>query len=178
MTTVAARPLTPDERDAALRWKLGHHVFHVLLVAMNSRLEDAIGHLEAGEWRPAVAALDDLSRLYDAATASMRYAADFRPEAYESFVRPSMMPPFASPGFSGSFNQEHELMLAGVLGLRSYMKQRSSRLPDQVVVAWERLWEAQRANRDNHMFVCRRFVAEGRSLLMEFFRRQREADRR
>jgi hypothetical protein len=58
------------------------------------------------------------------------------------------------------------------------MKQRSSRLPDQVVVAWERLWEAQRANRDNHMFVCRRFVEEGRSLLMDFFRKQREADRR
>lgn len=178
MTAVVANGLSPGRRDAALRWKLGHHTFHVILVAMNSRLEEAMGHLQAGRWRPAVTALDDLSRLYEAATATMRYAADFDPDEYESFVRPSMMPPFVSPGFSGAFNQEHERMLAGVLALRSFMKERRSRLPDQVVVAWERLWEAQRANRDNHMFVCRRFVAEGRSLLMEFFRRQREADRR
>jgi tryptophan 2,3-dioxygenase len=178
VTAVVTRPLSPTERDAALRWKLGHHTFHVLLVAMNTRLEEASRHLEAGAWPAAVVALDDLSRLYDGATAVMRYAADFRPEEYDSFVRPSMMPPFVSPGFSGAYNREHERMLAGVLALRSFMKQRRSRLPDQVVVAWERLWEAQRANRDNHMFVCRRFVAEGRSLLMEFFRKQREADRR
>jgi hypothetical protein len=174
---VTAGPPPAPVAAAALRWKLGHHAFHVLLVAMNTRLDEAIAALEAGDWRTAVRAMDDLSRLYDGATATMRYAADFGREEYEGVVRPSMMPPFASPGFSGVFNRDHELMLAGVLRLRAFMKERRSRLPDQVTVAWERLWGAQRANRHNHMFVCRSFVDEGRSLLMEFFRARREAER-
>lgn len=174
---MSATPPPARVVEATLRWKLGHHAFHVLLVAMNTRLEQAITALDAEDWRTAVRALDDLSRLYDGATATMRYAADFRREEYEDVVRPSMMPPFASPGFSGVFNRDHELMLAGVRLLRSYMKERRSRVPDQVSVAWDRLWDAQRTNRHHHMFVCRSFVEEGRSLLIEFFRIRREAER-
>lgn len=178
MTAVAVHALTPAERDAALRWKLGHHAFHVLLVAMNTRVHEAEAGLAAHDWRAAVRSLRDLTELYDAATATMHYTSSFRRDEYESFVRPSMMPPFVSPGFSGVFNQEHEQMLDGVKRLRSFMKERRSRLPDQVVVAWERLWEAQRTNRNSHMLVCRKFVDEGQSLLMEFFRERRESERR
>jgi hypothetical protein len=177
VSPVATRDVPAPVLDAALRWKLGHHAFHVLLVTMNTRLDEAFARLEEGDWRRAVRVLDELSRLYDAATSTMTYAADFDRQEYESLVRPSMMPPFASPGFSGVFNRDHEVMLGGVRQLRTFMKERRSRLPDQVTVAWERLWEAQRANRDNHMLVCRTFVDEGRSLLMEFLRARREEER-
>lgn len=175
MTTAVDRP-SSAQRYAVLRWKLGHHVFHVLLVTMNTRLNEAISRLEAEEWEATRAALLDLARLYDAATAAMRYAADFSSMQYKQLIRPSMMPPFASEGFSGVHNTEHATMLAGVRTLRRLYKKVRADAPEPVHLAWQRLVEAQRANQNNHMYVCRRFVAEGTSLLQRHYSRQRESD--
>ena len=178
MSVVEATRLSPSQRVAVKRWKLGHHTFHVLLVAMNTKLEAIHERLEEERWDAAAAAILDLARLYDAATAAMRYTSDFRREHYETLLRPSMMPPFASPGFSGVFNREHALMLAGVRTIRVYVKEREERLPAQVMAAWERLRDAQQANVDNHMLVCRRFVDDGVSLLKEYFDQRKEAESR
>ena len=105
--------------QALLRWKLGHHAFHLHLAAMNTLLADADRFAESARWSELADALDRLRILYDGATATMRYAADFSPDMYERLIRPSMAPPFTSPGFSGTLNLEHELMLDQLRELRA-----------------------------------------------------------
>ena len=117
-----------------------------------------------------------LAAHYDSATAAMRYTSDFRPIEYETLLRPSMMPPFSSPGFSGVFNREHAAMMAGVRQIRAYMKDHEEGVPELVESAWERLREAQQTNVDSHMLVCRKFVEDGVSLLKEFFDQRKEAE--
>jgi hypothetical protein len=164
--------LTPVQQIAIRRWKGGHHAFHVLLVAMNTRLDQASGLLDAGDYDAATPLLDELARLYRAATALMRYASDFRAADYETLVRPSMMPPFASPGFSGLANQDHAIMLDRMARLRAAVT-RDEKASERVRAAGARLTLAQKDNRASHMLVCRRFVPDGQSLLREFFRQRR-----
>ena len=45
--------LTRSQELAVRRWKGGHHAFHVLLVAMNTRLDQAAELLDAGRRRGA-----------------------------------------------------------------------------------------------------------------------------
>jgi hypothetical protein len=163
------------QRLAVRRWKFGHHTFHVLLVAMNTRLDDVAAMLEDEDWDAASAAMLDLARLYQAATAAMRYASDFDPADYETLLRPSMMPPFASPGFSGVFNQEHATMMAGVRSARIAMQDLED-APEHLQAAWQRLRDAQQENVEHHMLVCRRFVEDGESLLKEFLDQRKEAE--
>jgi hypothetical protein len=176
VSVLEATRLSPSQRVAVRRWKRGHHAFHVLLVGMNTLLDRIARLLEEEEWDEAGAAMLDLARLYDAATAAMRYTSDFPRVEYETLLRPSMMPPFASPGFSGVFNGEHALMLAGVRHIRAWVTEREERVPEPVSAAWERLREAQQTNVDHHMLVCRKFVDDGVSLLKEFFDQRKEAE--
>jgi hypothetical protein len=120
----------------------------------------------------------ELARLYDAATAAMRYTAAFPRTEYQSLIRPSMMPPFASSGFSGVHNVEHATMLAGLRALRSLYRSRRAEAPDTVPAAWRSLLDAQRRNRHNHMYVCQQFVDNGHSLLQAHFARGTASMRR
>jgi hypothetical protein len=157
--------------QAVLRWKLGHQLFHLHLAAMNGLLVQAGHALETARWPELEAAFDKLTVLYDAATSTMRYAADFSQELYERVIRPSMAPPFMTPGFSGVLNIEHERMLTSLTTLRRGFKaaDRAGGVPGDVRGAATRLWSAQSRNRRHHIFVCEKFVPEGKSLLSEFF---------
>jgi hypothetical protein len=169
----------PGAGQAVLRWKLGHQLFHLHLAAMNTLLVDAREALESARWSELTECLEQLRVLYDAATATMRYASDFSPGTYERLIRPSMAPPFLSPGFSGLLNLEHEQMLDRFRVLRRHLKQmqRAGGIPAAVGEAGARLWSAQSRNRKNHVLVCEKFVPEGKSLLNQFFRAQQEAAR-
>ena len=173
--TAVLEQLSSDQRDAVHRWKFGHHVFHIFLASMNTRLVEAISRLEAQKWDEARVVLVDLALLYHAATAAMFYASDFPKTEYERLIRPSMMPPFASQGFSGVFNPEHVLMLDGMATLRRRYKEMGDLAPEDVRVAWRKLVDAQRRNRRNHMKVCRHHVEGGESLLRQHFADQQEA---
>ncbi|MBE1501829.1 hypothetical protein H4696_008929 [Amycolatopsis lexingtonensis] len=161
----------PGLDTAVRRWKIGHQLFHLHLTAMNSLLEDATAALDSGRWAELAALFDELRMLYDAATATMRYAADFPKELYERIIRPSMAPPFTSPGFSGSLNTDHEQMLDRLRDLRRRVKplRRRGGLPDAAHEAAGRLLAAQSRNRRHHVLVCTRFVPEGTSLLQAYF---------
>jgi hypothetical protein len=168
----------PGADTALLRWKLGHQLFHLHLAAMNTLLVDARGSLESARWVELTEALDQLRVLYDAATSTMTYAADFSPEMYEQLIRPSMAPPFMSPGFSGVLNTEHDQMTDRLRGLRRRFKElkRTGRVPEAVAEASARLWAAQSRNRRNHLLVCERFVPDGTSLLNDYFRSKETDD--
>jgi len=172
-----ASELLPTQRDAVRRWKLGHHIFHILLVVMNTKLDDILELLGHQDWDAATAALSDLARLYEAATSSMRYTSDFGRLQYEGLIRPSMMPPFASPGFSGVFNVEHAVMRDRLKRLRAAMRSLERLAPERTLAAWEQLQDAERANCDSHALICHKFVDDGVSLLRDFFRQRKEPRR-
>jgi hypothetical protein len=167
--TSAVDRLTVAQRDAVTRWKLGHHVFHLLLATMNTRLDAAVAQLEARQWQAAGTSLLGLARLYDAATAVMRYTSAVPRSEYHALIRPSMMPPFAGEGFSGVYNPEHVTMLTALRALRSLYRNRRAEAPEPVHAAWRRLLDAQRLNRHNHMYVCQQFVDSGQSLLQAYY---------
>lgn len=166
--------LSSAQQTAIRRWKLGHHAFHLYLLAMNTELPVALQRMERKEWAELGMSLRRLTTLYDAATASMKYAADFDPNEYEALIRPSMSPPFLSPGFSGEQNQDHSTMLHLMTRVQSTMKKllRDSRImdiPQDVRVAATSLWSAQSRNRRHHVLVCEAFVPGGGSLLKDYF---------
>ena len=173
---------TPTHQDPGasiptVRWKRGHQAFHLYLVAMNGVLNDALLALDAGEQSALTASLRDLAVLYDAATAGMKYAADFATEDYETVVRPSMMPPFVNPGFSGLLNRDHAVMLNQLRSLRtqlvSTLGREQSEWPPAASAAMQAVRVAQQRNRAHHMLVCRKFVSDGVSLLRDFYANQR-----
>ena len=154
------------------RWILGHQTFHVQLVAMLSVLERCRQSLEVGARPVLVRSLADLRRLLDASTANMIYTASFSPHYYEQVVRPSMMPPHLSPGFSGQLSLEHRLMMDEFKNLAVALRNRwgdRSRWPAEVAQAWKEVAQAIRHNRRHHGLVCQRFVPDGSSLLQDFF---------
>lgn len=166
-----------DERTAVTRWKLGHHAFHLYLVAMNTVLEDALGAAKSADWAPLARSLREFTVLLDATTASMKYASDFPPRLYDDLVRPSMMPPFLSPAFSGELNREHELMLDGLKELRRHLKAAASagsEPPGEVTEALSDLRSATARNRRYHMLVCEKHVEGGVSLVRDFYENDEE----
>lgn len=163
--------LTTAQVNALRRWKLGHHAFHLYLVAMNSLLEVTLVAATRRAWDEVPVRLETLARLYHAATAGMKYASSFSTDAYATFIRPSMSAPFVNQGFSGQLNREHALMLEGFGRLRRTLRGvvADGDAPDEVVTAANALWEAQRRNRRHHMLVCKRFVPDGVSLLQRMY---------
>lgn len=173
--------LTDRQRQAVRRWKLGHHAFHLYLLAMNTELPQAQEHLRSHRWEDLVATFRRLTVLYDAATASMKYAADFDPREYESLIRPSMSPPFLSPGFSGEQNDDHAVMLDLMRQTRVAVKDvlrhpGQEPVPQEVRDAAQHLWAAQSRNRRHHMLVCDKFVPDGGSLLKDYFASESPAE--
>lgn len=176
--TRPAPTMPPGGDKAVLRWKLGHQMFHLHLATMNTLLSDAEAALASARWSELTETFDQLTIVYDAATATMRYSVDFGPELYDELIRPSMIPPFASPGFSGVLNLEHEQMTRRLQALRKRFKERSRTggPPPSARESATRLWTAQSRNRRNHILVCERFVPGAVSLLSEFFQSRDETD--
>lgn len=177
MSTSTQPSLAPEHLVAITRWKRGHQSFHIQLTVINTLIEESLQAVEADEYTRLVRSLRLLRVLYDAATAGMKYAADFPRESYVDFVRPSMMPPFMSPGFSGVLNTEHNQMVEGLKQLsqnlcRKLGKQRSEWYPE-VAEAWKALGEAQVRNQNSHSLVCHKFVETGTSLLKQFYKRKK-----
>jgi hypothetical protein len=178
----AASQAPPPVVTAVRRWKLGHQVFHIQLVVMTTLFAEAAGLIRANGTKGSPGAdgvaevclvLRKLRGLFDAATANMVYASSFPPETYRQLIRPSMAPPYVSPGFSGLLSREHAAMLltwkqfreaaAAVLGPRR------DRWPEELRQELAALQRAVETNQQNHVRVCSRFVPAGGSLLSEFF---------
>lgn len=168
----AAEPLDPDlDLAAAGRWILGHQTFHIQLVAMLSVLDLCRQYLVADDRPLLVRSLGDLRTLFDASTANMVYTANFSPVLYAQAVRPTMIPPFLSPGFSGQLSREHHLMMEDLVHLGQALRARwggDEARPAEVAEAWRQVEKAIHRNRKHHGLVCQRFVPGGSSLLIEF----------
>lgn len=167
---------TPAPRTALDRWQLGHHAFHIQLVAMITLLDELCGRPIPGDERT-VTLLIDLAALFGAATASMKYASSFDSSAYEGSIRPTMTPPAFKPGFSGLLNVEHERMKAALAPVPRMLDERfgpdSTSWEPPIRDAWDDLVVAHRELYRHHGLVCRRLVSAGPSLLRIHGRRPR-----
>lgn len=162
-------------KQAVLRWKQGHQVFHVLLVVMNTVLETSMDSVKHRDWSCVSSSLERLTVLFNTSTATMKYSADFPRSHYEDLIRPSMMPPFLSPGFSGQLNTEHNVMLENFQSLRTMLMSELGQVqqwPADLKRAWTSLVKSQAYNRKHHGLVCQKFVDGGTSLLREFYANQ------
>lgn len=172
MSTANQQSLLAARDHAITRWKRGHHAFHIQLTVINTLVEKSLAAIQAGDYSMLVQTLHHLRILYDAATASMKYAAEFPREMYEDFLRPSMMPPFLSPGFSGTLNTEHNVMVNLLKHLAQDLDAalgKKERWPPEITQAWAALVQAQHRNRNNHSLICHKFVDDGVSLLKRFY---------
>ncbi|WP_019808821.1 hypothetical protein [Saccharomonospora halophila] len=171
-TTMPVRtPTHGEDSVAARRWKLGHHLFHHMLSLMNSHADGIASALDEPDPVTVGLLVEELTVLYDSATATMHYASSFPISAYAETVRPSMEPPWMPPGFSGVFNREHETLLSSLTGLKPRLRGRTAErsLPADVKTASRALWKAQSRNRREHKMICERFVPGGGSLLQDYF---------
>lgn len=156
------------ESSALVRWRLGHHAFHLHLVVINTVLSRASRSCTRRRWTDLATDLERLRVLFDGASATMHFAADFDTDDYHRVVRPSMEPPFLSPGFSASFGQEHVVMLRRTRRLHRLLRAAEATegiLPGDVPTACRRLRQAEARIRREHHLICRRLVPEGGSLL-------------
>ncbi|MGK5731969.1 hypothetical protein [Streptomyces sp. URMC 124] len=157
------------------RWKLGHQLFHLLLTTMNSTCDDTLAAVGEEQWASVRHGLERLRTLYDAATAAMAYASDFPASAYTHDVRPTMEPPFAAPGFSGTLNQEHRVLTERTHALKAALGNLSAPAPLLAAIRHEEalLRAARRRNRKAHAAICERCVPDGASLLYQHTTGQR-----
>jgi hypothetical protein len=181
MSPATAVELSDLDLFTAGRWILGHQTFHVQLVAMLSVLDLCQRCLAADDQPLLVRCLGDLRMLFDASTANMIYTASFSPELYTKAVRPTMMPPFLSPGFSGQLSREHGLLMEDLGHLGQALQTRwggGEAWPVEVAEAWRQIEAAIQRNRQHHGLVCQRFVPGGSSLLIEFLAARAKAQGR
>ncbi len=158
-----------EEAAALVRWKEGHQALHVYLVTINTVIYHTETAVKDNDQPRIFACLGRLTALYDAATATMQYSADFPPQLYENVVRPSMAPPMLSPGFSGKLNTEHRLMVASFKRLSRTLRgsygRDTSRWPREISQQWAAVQLARTANLKRHDLICSQFVSAGPSLL-------------
>lgn len=169
------REATPtDVKTPVLRWKVGHHLFHLLLSLMNSGSDEVIAAFNSSDWDTASSSLLELATLLDSSTATMHYASDFPRSSYEEIIRPSMEPPWMPPGFSGVFNQDHAILRDNLKKIR--LAARDSDTTDECQQALKTLWRTQSRNRRDHRMICEQFVPGGDSLLQQHFNKNNEGD--
>ena len=144
-----------------LRWRLGHHLFFVLVQALVIAHDRIVGAASAAE---VATELVHGTALFDGAQAAMHLTAHMTPADYDT-VRETMKPPNVGPRFSGLDSPDHAALiaiarLAGpiVMGLKAHPSLRAA--IDEYRGALNRLYDA-------HARVCEHCVPSGPSLLGE-----------
>jgi hypothetical protein len=111
---VEARPrgLVMTEESAFLRWRVGHQLYFVVIQSLAVAVSCAMRAAQEDDEAAVVDALALASLCADAAGASMRFASELPPPVYVERVRPTMLPPHVSPGFSGFQTRDHRRLVA------------------------------------------------------------------
>lgn len=142
------------------RWKLGHHVFFILIQALIVAHERLAAALARGYVAAAQAAFALLTCLLRGTVTAFRYTADFTSEDYEHIVRPTMAPPFLKDGFTGFFSADHVYLLRCIKLLRLSPQTLNPELGE----AYQLYLQTLDTMYEAHAYVCERFVGPGKSL--------------
>jgi hypothetical protein len=145
---------SPASFNPIHRWRLGHQIFATLthgLIFSLQVFETASNETDARQARKALLLSADLLM---ASAGAFRFTTDFPSEAYRDVVRPSMMAPNVSDGFSGLLSVDHRHLIAVLTRLRPLMSAAAVRFAAEHA----RLTAALNQVYDDHKFVCARFV--------------------
>jgi hypothetical protein len=95
------------EEEALYRWKLGHHIFNILLIFATHALSDCANAAESDE---CIVHLDRAATIFRGTTSAMWFAEAFPRDLYASCVRPTMIAASGrQSGFSGTDNLDFRL---------------------------------------------------------------------
>jgi hypothetical protein len=140
--------------NSLARWRIGHHLFFILIQGLVLALRRFEFALEVGSTQDAASRLESATSLLWASAIAMRFAGDFDPDEYNYDVRPTMAPPQVPDGFSGLLSQDHHVMIEILKRLRPVFAAPPlglERSRDRFVAALDSAYRC-------HIFVCRRFA--------------------
>jgi hypothetical protein len=148
-----APPLLRWHMDPHRRWRVGHQVFFVLTQCVIVALQSFQSALAEEDIAAARRNLRLVARLFNGSAAAFVFTAEFSAGQYENGVRPSMEPPFVSPGFSGLLSPDHLYMVKLFARLRPVLRE----LPAELAPEHRAFVRALGTVYESHKYVCRRF---------------------
>lgn len=158
-STAPSEPLI----DALHRWKIGHHVFFVLIQALllsHTRLAVALDQKDGPAAREAFSIS---TKLWWGTAAAFRYTADFPATDCQNLLRPSTSPPFLMEWFSSFFSSDHAYLIRALKLLQPSLRA----LPPEFSQDHRWYLQALDATYEAHACGCETFVGEGHSLRAE-----------
>ncbi len=149
-------PAADCKFEPVRRWRIGHHVFLVLIQSLVVSFNCFGNMIRAGNLSEAKTLLKLATRLMFGSASALRFAGDFRGEQYENQVRPSMMPPNLEPGFSGLQSMDHQYLTKSLANLKPIF----TNLDPCLQAQHAQFTRAFEVTYDAHKFVCARFRGE------------------
>ncbi|GAA3815985.1 hypothetical protein GCM10022226_40910 [Sphaerisporangium flaviroseum] len=158
---VSEPPLLRWHMDPHRRWRVGHQVFFVLTQCVIVALQSFRSALAEEDLAAARRNLRLVTRLFNGSAAAFVFTSEFSAGQYENGVRPSMEPPFVSPGFSGLLSPDHLYMVKLFARLRPVLRA----LPAELAPDHRAFVRALGTVYESHKYVCRRFGGDTGSSL-------------
>jgi len=153
---------------AFYRWKVGHHFFDLCTIFCGDALRDAQAALAERNENAAVAALALADSFLRGTTAAMWYAGDFPANLYRDCVRPSMIMPGKTSGFSGDQNADYNRMKDAKDQLKKFLRQAYgptlAGLSPQARTAFMNFHEADIEDSEHHLIIAAHKVGTDQSL--------------
>ncbi len=150
-------------KDALKRWISGHHYFMTIIQGEIYCTNNALKYLQDNCFDKAKEYLSLLVTLMEGAEGALKFTGEFDENAYQNFIRPTLIPPNAPPGMSGLRWRDHEFLVRNLINLKPFFKNANDRIKDEVLklkVALGKVYDA-------HKNVCKSFVHENTSLRSE-----------
>lgn len=157
-----------NETVAFYRWKVGHHFFDLCTIFCGDTLGQAHTAIADGDEPRAVEQLALADAYLRGTTAAMWYAADFPANLYRDSIRPSMIMPGKTSGFSGDQNADYNRMKDAKDQLKEFLCQRYgpdlSGLPPRLLRAFMQFHEADIEDNEHHLIIAAHKVGMDQSL--------------
>ena len=153
---------------AFYRWKVGHHFFNLCTIFCGDALRDAQAALAGGDENAAVTTLALADSFLRGTTAAMWYAGDFPANLYRDAVRPSMVMPGKTSGFSGDQNADYNRMKDAKDRLKKFLRQGYgpdlAGLSPRLLRAFMQFHEADIEDSEHHLIIAAHKVGTDQSL--------------
>ena len=153
---------------AFYRWKVGHHFFDLCTIFCGDALRRAYTAIAQGDESAALEQLALADSLLRGTTAAMWYAGDFPANLYRESVRPSMVMPGKSSGFSGDQNADYNRMKAAKDRLKEFLCQNYgptlAAMPARLRSAFMNFHEADIEDSEHHLIIAAHKVGTDQSL--------------
>ena len=153
---------------AFYRWKVGHHFFDLCTIFCGDALRQAHTAIAAGNESAALEQFALADSLLRGTTAAMWYAGDFPANLYRDYVRPSMVMPGKTSGFSGDQNADYNRMKAAKDRLKEFLSQNYgptlAALPTRLRSAFMNFHEADIVDSEHHLIIAAHKVGTDQSL--------------